>query len=302
MILNYVVEHSDVGKRLDMFILEKESSFSRSHIKGLIEKGFIKINNQQKKAGERLKFGDKIEGRLENAKPISLLPQKIDFEIVFEDADLLVINKPQGLVVHPGGGTREGTLVNGLLERVKDLSGINGEIRPGIVHRLDKNTSGLMLVAKNDFAHRSLAGQIGKKTCKRKYLALLLGVVQKDEGEIETFIDRSRTDRKKMVVSKFGEGRNASTHFRVVQRFERYTLCEFTLRTGRTHQIRVHAKHMGHPVVGDDVYGKEDKKFGLKGQLLHSFKIEFCHPRTNQVLSFELQLPDYFKKVLEALC
>ena len=212
---------------------------------------------------------------------------------------MIVVNKPQGLVVHPCASTKSGTLVNGLLYKIKDLSGINGVLRPGIVHRLDKNTSGLMVVAKNDFAHLSLAKQIKDKTCKRNYIALCEGVFGKTEGKIETFIERSKSDRKKMAVSD--KGKKAVTNYKVIKVYpnSKKTLVEFSLETGRTHQIRVHCKTMNHPIVGDDVYGKTDKK--LKGQLLHSYKITFVHPRTSQEMTFEVDLPDYFKDYIKDL-
>jgi 23S rRNA pseudouridine1911/1915/1917 synthase len=299
MIYSYIAVQKDIGKRLDNFVLEKHQDLSRSHIKVLIENGNISINQKAKKAGEKIRLGDTVVFDYVEPKSIDLSPENIEFEVVYEDEDLLVINKPQGLVVHPSSGTKSGTLVNGLLFKVKDLSGINGKIRPGIVHRLDKNTSGLMLVAKNDKAHVSLSSQIYSKSCKIKYMALLEGVVKTNEGRIETFISRSHKDRKLMAVSSKDEGKIAVTDYRVIKRFSSYTLCEFSLLTGRTHQIRVHAKHIGFPVVGDKEYGKEDKKFGLNGQLLHSYYIEFKHPVTFAVMHFEIPLPNYFLKVLD---
>ena len=222
---------------------------------------------------------------IEVQKPekVSTEAEDIDFEIIYQDKDLAVINKPQGLVVHPCSSTKSGTLVNGLLYRIKDLSGINGELRPGIVHRLDKDTSGLLLIAKNDFAHVNLAEQIKNKSCHRNYLALLEGNLKNEEGKIETYIKRDPKDRKKMSVQS--DGRVAITDYKVLKRFDKTCLVEFSLQTGRTHQIRVHAKHLNHPVVGDKLYGKEVK--GLVGQLLHAYKIEFTHPRTGKIMKFE---------------
>ena len=282
-----------------MVFNERFPQLTRSHIKKLIEEGTILLNNSQCKAGEKVREGDRVAYSYEENKPLSAEAEDIDFDIVYEDKDLIVVNKPQGLVVHPCASTKSGTLVNGLLYKVKDLSGINGVLRPGIVHRLDKNTSGLMVVAKNDFAHLSLAKQIKDKTCKRNYIALCEGVFGKTEGKIETFIERSKSDRKKMAVSD--KGKKAVTNYKVIKVYpnSKKTLVEFSLETGRTHQIRVHCKTMNHPIVGDDVYGKTDKK--LKGQLLHSYKITFVHPRTSQEMTFEVDLPDYFKDYIKDL-
>ena len=289
----FVVEKEKVGARLDVFLLEKFPDFSRSHIKNLIEKGLVLVNGKIVKAGQALKEGQSVEMTVVEARKVSTeADNSIEFEIVYEDEDLIVVNKPQGLVVHPCSSTKNGTLVNGLLARIKDLSGINGELRPGIVHRLDKDTSGLMVVAKNDFAHVSLAEQIKNKTCKRNYLALLDGNLKDDEGRVETFLKRDPKDRKRISVQ--ASGRVAITDYKVLQRFEKTCLVEFSLQTGRTHQIRVHSKFLGHPVVGDKTYGKEVKN--LAGQLLHAYKITFNHPRTNERLSFEAHLPNYMKE------
>ena len=265
----FYIKQTDNKERLDNVFLSFMPSISRSHIKQLIEKGEILLNNKIVKAGEKVKTGQEVKYSFEEEKPLSATAEEIDFEIIYEDSDLLVVNKPQGLVVHPCSSTKSGTLVNGLLARVKDLSGINGVLRPGIVHRLDKNTSGLLLVAKNDFAHRSLAEQIKNKTCQRKYIALCEGVFGKDDD------------------------------YRVLKRFIDKTLVEFTLQTGRTHQIRVHCQMLNHPIVGDDIYGKKEKN--LQGQLLHAYKITFIHPRNDKEMTFECELPLYFKQYLEKL-
>lgn len=291
------IDEKDVGQRLDKYINGLFSDFSRSFIQNLIENGQILVNNKKVKTGEKLKLGDNVSVDFVPPKPLEANPQMIDFTIVYEDSDLLVIDKPQGLVVHPCQTTKEGTLVNGLLEKVKDLSGINGVLRPGIVHRLDKNTSGLMLVAKNDFTHSALAEMIAKKEVKRKYYALLDGVVWDNEGRIETYLARDKKDRKKYAVSS--DGKLAISLYKVVKRFATATLVEFSLVTGRTHQIRVHSAYIGHPVIGDDVYGKADKK--LKGQLLHSHSLEFIHPRTKKEMSFTSLLPDYFENYISTL-
>lgn len=291
------IDEKDVGQRLDKYINGLFSDFSRSFIQNLIENGQILVNNKKVKTGEKLKLGDNVSVDFVPPKPLEAKPQMIDFTIVYEDSDLLVIDKPQGLVVHPCQTTKEGTLVNGLLEKVKDLSGINGVLRPGIVHRLDKNTSGLMLVAKNDFTHNALAEMIAKKEVKRKYYALLDGVVWDNEGKIETYLARDKKDRKKYAVSS--DGKLAISLYKVVKRFAAATLVEFSLVTGRTHQIRVHSAYIGHPVIGDDVYGKADKK--LKGQLLHSHSLEFIHPRTKKEMSFTSPLPDCFENYISTL-
>lgn len=295
------VKKENKNERLDKFLLTKLQEITRSGIKNLVDAGHILVNKKSVKAGYLLCVDDEIEIDIPKPQKTDIVAQDIPLNIVYEDDDLLVVDKPQGMVVHPASGNFENTLVNALLFRVPDLSDINGEQRPGIVHRLDKDTSGLMLVAKNNFSHQHLAKQISSKTCVREYLALLEGRVLKDEGEIETQIGRDPKDRKKMAVLPKGQGRVAITTFKVEKTFSHYTLVRFRLKTGRTHQIRVHAKHMGHPVVGDPVYNKKANKFGLLGQLLHSQYIEFTQPHTGARLHFESELPKYFKDVLEKL-
>lgn len=291
---DFKISCDEQNSRLDMVFNNHFKDFSRSHIKNLIDEGKILLNGKTVKSGEKVKFNQLVSYNFEDLEPLQVQPENIDFEIVYQDKDLIVVNKPQGLVVHPCSSTKKGTLVNGLLDKIKDLSGINGVLRPGIVHRLDKNTSGLMVVAKNDKAHISLAEQIKNKTCKRNYIALCEGVFNKDEGEIKTYLERSKSDRKKYAVSS--KGKIAITDFKVLKRYTNKTLVEFSLQTGRTHQIRVHCKYIGHPIVGDDIYGKAEKN--LKGQLLHSYKIKFIHPSTNKGMSFQIGLPEYFKEYL----
>lgn len=284
--------------RLDVCVAEL-TELSRSRVQKLAEGGFITVNSSVARSKRAVNKGDVIEVTIPDAEEISLEPQNIPLDIVYQDEDIAVINKQQGLTVHAGNGIKSGTLVNALLYHLDSLSGINGVIRPGIVHRIDKDTSGLIVVAKNDMAHISLSKQIADKTCGRTYLALLTGVLGKDEGHIETYIDRSTRDRTQMCVSD--KGRLAVTDYRVVKRYRDYTLCEFKLKTGRTHQIRVHAKYIGHPIVGDKVYGPKNCKFNLDGQLLHACKLELNHPRSGERLTFEAPLPDYFVRVLGIL-
>lgn len=295
------VKIEDKNKRLDIFLLEKIEGKTRSFIKNLIDKELVFVNNKIVKAGYKICVEDMVEVEIPEPIPTDILPENLPLEIVYEDEDLLVINKAQGMVVHPSSGCYSGTLVNALMYHIKDLSGINGELRPGIVHRLDKDTAGLLLVAKNDFAHVNLAEQIKEKTCKRIYKALVYGVVDKDNGVIQTYLNRGTNERKKIFVVKDGEGKLAITHFKVLQRFKGYTLMEYELKTGRTHQIRVHSSFIGHAVVGDPVYSKVEDKFGLKGQLLVATNIEFTHPRSGERMSFEVQLPKYFKDVVDKM-
>lgn len=286
------------NQRIDLYLTEN-TELTRSHIKKLCDDGLILLNDQQVKANKSVKDGDVILLILPETVNLDLVPENIPLDIVYQDDSLAVINKPQGLVVHAGNGTNGSTLVNALLYHLDNLSGINGVIRPGIVHRLDKNTSGLLVVAKNDQAHLRLSKQLEDKTCRRIYVALLEGKLKDDKGVVDTFIDRNPKDRKKMTVSN--SGRRAITEYEVVKRFENYTLCRFSLKTGRTHQIRVHAKYLGHPVVGDIEYGYKNQKFNLNGQLLHAETLEFIHPVTGKRVSFSAPIPDYFTKILKII-
>lgn len=285
------------AQRLDVFLAE-ETELTRSGIKNLTQLGRVWVNQKPAKVSQKLCAGDVVRMALEPAKPVEICPQDIPLDIVYQDADIAVINKARGMVVHPAAGNREGTLVNALLYSVGDLSGINGEIRPGIVHRLDKDTSGLLVIAKNDAAHLSLSEQIKSKQAKRIYRAILDGVLKTDEGAVDAPIGRHKADRKKMAVVP--GGRRAVTHYRVLERFARNTYVECALETGRTHQIRVHMKHIGHPVTGDEKYGHKSP-LAPGGQLLHACRLGLTHPRTGEQMEFTAPLPDYFEAALKKL-
>ncbi len=290
------------GVRLDSFITEAfDSTYSRSFYKRLIDDGKITVNGKViTKAGTKLAAEDVVEADI--PAPVeddSFIAQDIPLDIVYEDSDLLVINKPQGMVVHPAAGHSEGTLVNALLAHCKDdLSDINGVLRPGIVHRIDKDTSGLMLACKNNFTHLKLADMLSRHEIVREYRALVYGVVKEDKGMVDAPIGRSQTDRRKMAVIK--DGKPAVTHFEVLDRFGEISDIKLILETGRTHQIRVHMAYIGHPVVGDPVYAPRRKNYGLSGQALHSRAITFVHPRTGETMHFECDLPVYYQDVLNS--
>ncbi|MCR4730318.1 MAG: RluA family pseudouridine synthase [Saccharofermentans sp.] len=290
------------GLRLDSFVTEAfDSSYSRSFYKRLIDDGKVTVNGKViTKAGTKLSAGDLVEADI--PAPVedeSFVAQDIPLDIVYEDSDLLVINKPQGMVVHPAAGHSDGTLVNALLAHCKDeLSDINGVLRPGIVHRIDKDTSGLMLACKNNFTHLKLADMLSRHEIVREYRALVYGFVKEDKGMIDAPIGRSSNDRRKMAVNK--DGKSAVTHFEVVERLGDITDLKLILETGRTHQIRVHMAYIGHPVVGDPVYAARRKNYGLAGQALHSRAITFVHPRTGETMHFEVDIPDYYKAVLDS--
>lgn len=291
----------DGPSRLDIFLSEA-LSVTRSAAKKLIEKDFVTVNGKIAKASREVSSGDLVEAQIPAPQKLDLTPQDIPLDIVYEDEDIAVINKPQGLTVHAGNGHLSGTLVNALLYRLKNLSSINGVVRPGIVHRIDKDTSGLLVVAKNDAAHLSLSEQIAEKTCSREYLALCDGIFKEDRGRVETYIGRCPSDRIKMAVVPQGKGKYAATNYEVVRRYAAgYTLVRFCLETGRTHQIRVHCRYLGHPITGDPVYGAKKQKFNLNGQLLHAFRLTLTHPRTGELMTFEAPLPDYFEAVLDKL-
>lgn len=289
---------AEKSERLDVYLSEKLNK-TRSAVKKLVEDKNVTVNGKVEKAGKTLKEGDEITVVLPDPVKLDLEAENIPLDIIYQDEDIAIINKPQGMTVHAGNGVHGSTLVNALLYHLDSLSGINGVIRPGIVHRIDKDTSGLLVVAKNDAAHVSLSEQIKNKTCRRIYLALVEGVVKENDGVIDTFIGRSDKNRTMMAVKS--DGRRAVTHYKVIRRYKDYTLMEFSLETGRTHQIRVHTKYLGHPVVGDPVYGYKTQKFRLNGQLLHAFRLELTHPRSGERMAFEAPLPDYFRAVLAKL-
>ena len=290
-------------KRLDVFLSEQMEEFTRSRIKKLIDDGLVLIGEKTAKAGAEVKIGDEVTVEIPKAQEYSVKPENLPLDIVYEDGDFAIVNKPQGMTVHIGNGNESGTLVNALLYALDSLSGIGGVLRPGIVHRIDKDTTGLLVVAKNDKAHVSLATQIAQKTCRRTYFALLEGRVKEESGRIVTDIGRSPNDRLKMAVLPDGKGKIAITDYQVMVQFgTEYTLCKFTLQTGRTHQIRVHAKYMGHPVVGDPVYGYKKQRFVLEGQLLHAWALELDHPTSGERMTFHAPLPTAFVDVLDKLC
>ena len=290
----YKITNDNVGVRLDRYLQVKFPDKTRSHIKHLIDDEIVLVNGRGVKAGYSLKYNDEIVIGEIVEKVADAKPQDIPINIVYEDDDIVLINKAQGMVVHPAVKNYEGTLVNALMHSIKNLSTINGVIRPGIVHRLDKDTSGLMVVAKNDLAHVNLSEQISTKSCRRIYWALVDGIV-KEDGEIITNFGRDPKNRLKMAV--LDEGKIAHTKYRVLDVFDKYSLVEFELKTGRTHQIRVHSAYLHHPIVGDKLYNYNKCKFNLEGQLLHAKKLILNHPKTGKEMVFECDLPDYFIKI-----
>ena len=272
------------------------AELSRTAIKELITSGQVWVDGQIRKPSYRLKEGEEVLIDLPEARPVSIEPQDLPLEIIYQDQDIAVVNKPKGMVVHPAHGNWDQTMVNALLYHIKDLSGINGQLRPGIVHRLDKDTSGVMVVAKHDQAHRSLAEQIKEHSMKREYQALVHGIIKENLGTIEAPIGRSRTDRKKMAVTK--DGKPAISRYRVLERFHNYSLVQVSLLTGRTHQIRVHFSYIKHPVVGDPVYGPAKQHLELDSQALHACILGFRHPRTDEYMEFSSPLPPVFKEAL----
>ena len=295
----FIVQKGE-NKRIDAYLAEKNEDMSRVAIQRLLEEGKVLVNGKKVKSSYKVQENDKIVQEDEVVKEVELKPQEIPIEVIYEDNDIIVVNKPKGLVVHPANGNPDGTLVNAIMAICKDsLSGIGGEIRPGIVHRLDKNTSGLLIIAKNDKAHINLSEQIKEHEVEKTYIALVRGVVKENEATINMPIGRSTKDRKKMAVIK--TGKEAITHFRVLKRYKNYTLLEVKIETGRTHQIRVHLAQIGYPIVGDDVYSNGKNEWGIVGQCLHAKKLKFKHPITNKEMELEAELPEYFKKIIKEL-
>lgn len=291
---------AESGTRLDTYLAAILDGISRSYIQKLISEQRILINSRPVKANYKIKTADQVFVEIPDAAPIDILPEPMDLDIVYEDGDMLIVNKPMGMVVHPAHGHYHGTLVNGLLAHCTDLSGINGKMRPGIVHRIDKDTSGLLMIAKNDMAHQHLAAQLKEHSTKRAYYALVQGVLSEPAGLIDAPIGRHETERKKMAVN-LKNGKEARTHYYVKERFARNTFIECRLETGRTHQIRVHMAYLGHPLVGDPLYGTRKNNLDFPGQALHAYALGFIHPRTEEPLYFEAPLPQHFQAVLKEL-
>ena len=299
--VRYDVTTEYVGMRLDRFLTEMDSEHTRSFLQKVITDGGVLVNDKPAKANYKLRLDDVVELDIPEPVELEVLPEDIPLDILYEDADVLIVNKPKGMVVHPAPGHTVGTLVNAVLYHCKDeLSGINGVIRPGIVHRIDMNTTGSLIVCKNDKAHQDIADQIKVHSIHRVYRGIVIGRVSDDEGVIHAPIGRHPIDRKKMAINE-KNGKDAITHYKVLQRFERYTYMEFVLETGRTHQIRVHMASIGHPLLGDEVYGPAKCPYQLQGQTLHAMIIGFKHPSTGEYVEFSAPLPEYFQHLLEIL-
>lgn len=296
----YTIKEDECNNRLDKIISILDNTISRTTVKRLIEENKITVNGKTEKPSYEVKLGDLIQIEEDIPKQPQMIAQDIPVDVIYEDEDIIVINKPKGMVVHPGNGNPDGTLANAVMNLCGEtLSGIGGQIRPGIVHRLDKDTSGVIVIAKNDKAHIDISNQIKNRETSKKYIALVRGQISEDEATINMPIGRSLKDRKKMAVRK--NGKEAITHFKVLKRYKDYTLLEVKIETGRTHQIRVHMAEIGHPVVGDYIYSNGKNPFNVTGQMLHSQRIEFIHPRTKNKISFEAPIPKYFQDVLDIL-
>lgn len=295
----FEISEEDNSKRIDKYLSSVLDGKSRSYIQGVIDDEKVNVNGKIVKSNYKLKTNDVVNLEIPEPTELEVAPENIPLEILYEDKDVIVVNKPQGMVVHPAPGAYHGTMVNALLYHCKDLSGINGVIRPGIVHRIDKDTSGILVVAKNDNAHNILAEQLKDHSMTREYYALVEGIIKEDEGTINKPLARHPKERIKIAVIE--GGREAITHFNVIERFKDHTLVRCILETGRTHQIRVHMAYIGHPLVGDPVYGYKKQKFKLQGQMLHAKVLGFIHPSTKEYIRFESPLPDYFEDVLNKL-
>ena len=296
----YIIKSDTQNIRLDKVIAILDQELSRSMIQKMLDDGKILVNGKKEKASYKTKLNDKISVEEVIAKEIELKAEDIPVEVIYEDSYIIVVNKPKGMVVHPANGNPDGTLVNAIMNICKDsLSGIGGEIRPGIVHRIDKDTSGLLIIAKNDKAHINLSEQIKNREITKKYVALVRGVIKENNATIDMPIGRSDKDRKKMAVKK--DGKNAVTHFDVIKRYNGYTYLDIKIDTGRTHQIRVHLAEIGYPIIGDGVYSNGRNPFGVEGQMLHAKSLEFKHPITGKIMKLEAPLPEYFEDVLRNL-
>ena len=301
--MEFIIDSENAKKRLDIYLSENIKDRTRSYIKTLIVSGNILVNGKEEKSGYKLKNKDKIVVTIPKDELLDIKEENIPLNIIYEDDDIIIINKEKGMVVHPANGNYTGTVVNSLMYSHKNnLSSINGIVRPGIVHRIDKDTSGIIVVAKNDNAHKKLSSQFKEHSITRKYIAIVKGIVKKDTMDIDLPIGRSEKDRKKMAVTN-KNSKNAVTHIKVLKRFynSNLTLVEATLETGRTHQIRVHMAYMGYPLLGDSVYGKKDSKFKINGQVLHAKILGFIHPTTNKYVEFDSNLPKYFEDLIEIL-
>ena len=286
--------------RLDQFLAEYFNEYSRSHFQKLIKEKNVLVNGAEEKASYKVSVDDEITVKNIKTKEIDIVPEDIPLDILYEDSDVLIVNKPKGMVVHPAPGHQSGTLVNAIMFHCKDdLSGINGEIRPGIVHRIDRDTTGSLIICKNDYSHNFIAEQIKEHSANRIYRGIVVGNLT-DDGLVDAPIGRDEKERKKMAINKV-HGKEAVTHYRVLKNYDGYTYVEFKLETGRTHQIRVHMASIGHPLLGDEVYGKKSSKFKLEGQTLHAMKIGFIHPTTKEYMEFDAPLPEYFSHLLDIL-
>lgn len=295
----FIVNAEDVNERIDSFIARKCEKISRSLAQNLIKEEKVKVDGKTPKLSLKLKEGQMISVDFERELDEKIKPENIPIDILYEDDDIIVVNKPKNMVVHPAVGNRSGTLVNAILGK-HALSDLNGDVRPGIVHRLDKDTTGVLVIAKNNYAHQVIAKEIQERKTKKEYIALVSGLIKENEGVINMPIGRHPTDRKKMAVVK--SGKDAITEFKVLKRYgENYTLVKINLKTGRTHQIRVHFSHIGYPVVGDGVYSSKKNRFGVTTQMLHAYKLGFTHPTKNEWMEFEAPLPEYFENIIKNL-